>query len=623
MVRPCPPLHKRQTNLKTIFWDIPSQFLRNTVVAIFSTVLAFQLPMPRADSQMFLETSISIRDRSLFDLGVTDVNSDGLLDIFTTNHSSPQSLLQGKKDGGYSESFPDSHLDQDPNFPGLARINYDTELANPGLYIHWRLNTLVLRNHNTKSISGQLELYSPIVIEEKRLAKVNKEQRRLPAGTMHTKLTFSIESGGVLELLPNVSALPISFQIAAPLRAESIYVGPNLISPSASFFDINLRDRHGMAFADINGDFTTDLFITRGGLKGQLNKIPLDLSDKLFTNNGIRFDGSESPQFPKHGCSGRQVAWVDYDTGLDISSEGSFVWLDFDNDLDMDLFWAEKDKFTLYINNGGEFLATEVGANPSNTNSSKLTAADFDNDGDLDIFAASTNGNSVIVNDAGSAKITNAIDFGLPEKSATANWVDYDNDGLVDLHAVPGGLFENTTNIKFVKSSRLGDFENDALSLWRVSDSRCTWFDSDNNGSRDFILVNNLTLKSGRRYSWLFKAWKYLESDLQKNVNYSLLFKNSDTVNNWLQIELVGPPGNRPAIGARVRVFTKTKQYLSFVGSAEGSHYSQGHYRMYFGLGENASLEKLQVLWPDGQEQIIESPEVNQFITIKMPTSND
>ncbi|MBF2079357.1 MAG: ASPIC/UnbV domain-containing protein, partial [Synechococcales cyanobacterium T60_A2020_003] len=74
--------------------------------------------------------------------------------------------------------------------------------------------------------------------------------------------------------------------------------------------------------------------------------------------------------------------------------------------------------------------------------------------------------------------------------------------------------------------------------------------------------------------------------------------------------------GNRPA-GIET---PDGKQQLQEVGAAEGSHFSQGHYRLYFGLGEHETIESVKIVWPDGTQQSIEPPSVDQLWTVTYPS---
>jgi hypothetical protein len=52
------------------------------------------------------------------------------------------------------------------------------------------------------------------------------------------------------------------------------------------------------------------------------------------------------------------------------------------------------------------------------------------------------------------------------------------------------------------------------------------------------------------------------------------------------------------------------------VGGSEGSHYSQGHYRIYFGLGQYPGPFSVRVDWPDGKSTELDDPEVDRLLKI-------
>jgi hypothetical protein len=95
------------------------------------------------------------------------------------------------------------------------------------------------------------------------------------------------------------------------------------------------------------------------------------------------------------------------------------------------------------------------------------------------------------------------------------------------------------------------------------------------------------------------------------------LYQNLANFNHWLQIKLIGPEENRVAIGARVEVETKSGVMLQQVGNAEGSHASQGHYRMYFGLGSEPRPQRVTVIWPDGSTRVLKEPDADRLIVIQ------
>ena len=323
-----------------------------------------------------------------------------------------------------------------------------------------------------------------------------------------------------------IHALPIEFHFDAALSAENIYIGPNLISPVSENFAIQMRDRHGTAWADFNNDDRMDVFITRGGLRGTMPDVPLDFWDELLlgTPNGME-DMGKTLGLAKNGCPGRQAAWIDYNAdnrldlyvvcglgdgsypnklfqqtdkgnfidvaekvGLDIAAIGSFLWLDADLDDDMDLFWSDTRGFFLYKNESGTFSPTHL---LSSRPTVKLTAGDYDNDDDLDIFSASPAGNVLFINTGETFSAVAPLSVGLPQKSMTANWVDYQNDGLLDLHTVPNGLYVRKQTGEFTFTSQL-KVNREKFSPFRVNDACAAWFDVDNNGTRDLLLAKSM-----------------------------------------------------------------------------------------------------------------------------------
>jgi hypothetical protein len=194
---------------------------------------------------------------------------------------------------------------------------------------------------------------------------------------------------------------------------------------------------------------------------------------------------------------------------------------------------------------------------------------------------------------------------GLPDSALTANWVDYDNDGLIDLHLMPGGLYRQESDRTFAATRLL---ESKARGLM---ETRATWFDADNNGSRDLLLAT--------RYedSLSNKIYNKITSQILTTLWKLDLYPNNASENRWLQIKLIGSPGNRPAIGAQVEVTTPNSSQLQAIGQFEGSQYSQGHYRLYFGLGRQEKVDLIKVFWTDGYVQELKNIPTNQLLTIK------
>jgi hypothetical protein len=85
------------------------------------------------------------------------------------------------------------------------------------------------------------------------------------------------------------------------------------------------------------------------------------------------------------------------------------------------------------------------------------------------------------------------------------------------------------------------------------------------------------------------------------NATPSLL-KNTGPRRHFLSLTLEGTKSNRSAIGARVTVESGGRKQIGEVMSG-GSYYSQNELALYFGLGDAASADRIEVRWPSGAVQ--------------------
>src|SRR6202041_1073987 len=88
------------------------------------------------------------------------------------------------------------------------------------------------------------------------------------------------------------------------------------------------------------------------------------------------------------------------------------------------------------------------------------------------------------------------------------------------------------------------------------------------------------------------------------NSNHSVLF------------QLIGTKSNRGAIGARVRVTTSKLSQIDEV-HAGGSYNSTNDTRLHFGLGSEATISKVEVLWPSGVRQEFSDIQADAIYEIK------
>ena len=618
------------------------------------------------------------------DIGVVDANGDDVLDIFTTNHNYRQDLLIADGKGGYRDSLSAWGLDQDPAFPGIEIALTEPDLVAPGVYIYWKgRKTLTIRTHKIKDVGrlqGKLRGYTAIN-EYKAVGIAAQAPLTSPSKgneIPETAMAFAADIDGALDLEIETPGVPISVELEGSLPLTSVFIGREKVSPRSKRFDLTFQDPHGMAWADYNDDGGMDIFVNRGALGGTVRALPEDVSkgiqDQLFVTRAgappYRNIAAEVG-IDKRGCSSRKVNWVDFnrdglldifvncedrgnvetkgeypkqlyrqnpdkhfidvaaEAGLDIPDHEiiDFVWFDADNDGYIDLLTSEDTGFYLYRNHGGKSFSREfIGRgkfvradNPKLKGTGdgywfhdgKLVVADFRGNGRLDVFSASKTGNALLLNDgSGRFSIVDPATVGLPGESVTASWVDFDNDGLIDLYSVPQGLFRQRRDHTFEATGLL------ALPPRKYMAAIANWADLTNDGRRDLILGLNANFS-------LWRWWEKISKDTEDRFAWNLVaYRNAvANGNHWLELRLAGRPGNPQAIGARVALQTAEGQQTQQVGLNDGAFMSQGHYRLYFGLGPHARADQMTIRWPDGQVQELKDVDGDRLHVIRQAES--
>lgn len=575
------------------------------------------------------------RSYSMDDLGVADLDSDGWLDIFSTNHSYREALLRNDRRGSFQDKLLEWGLGQCIEAPSLASSPLKPKLDRPGLYAYSDGLQLVLQAHQQKTpLSGVIVASEPVDLE-------GPAQKREPGGRKSVRIEFSLSADQSVRVLGRGrNRKPIhSLEFAPETDLSAVYLGPEKHSPRGYQLRLKGRDRHGFAWVDYDGDGDCDLFSSRGGGSGKMKASP-ENNDELFLRSPQGYRDEAGPLGIVKGVgSGRQAQWVDQNRdgrldlhhvcgrnapprnhqphqlyiqtptgtlrdeanarGLLLRRPGLARWLDLDMDLWPDLLWSDRKGAAVLLNQGGALQPPiSVGLSRSTP-----TITDLDGDGRPECYYADSITLLTILSD-GTIEPLEAAPLGLPS-SQEAHFVDVDLDGLVDLHLLPGGIYRQEKSskstgppLRFVATGWLRDVHYDDLKY-------SGWFDADNDGDLDFVAAENVTRGPGgcREYQ-------------------IFLYENQLKSGHWLQLELVGPAGNAPALGYRVEVRSGQLTQQAQVGQHEFSRRSHGHYRLYFGLGERTKVDEIRVVAPTGVFRF-SSPRADRLarLDVRPPTS--
>lgn len=113
-----------------------------------------------------------------------------------------------------------------------------------------------------------------------------------------------------------------------------------------------------------------------------------------------------------------------------------------------------------------------------------------------------------------------------------------------------------------------------------------------------------------------------LDGDLELIVNNTnekaSVYRNNAVENkkgNYLQVKLEGKVGNKFGTGSKVYLETGGVNQYQEAYTTRGFQSSVDQV-IHFGLGDARSIASLRVAWPDGKETVVKNPGVNQRITV-------
>lgn len=202
---------------------------------------------------------------------------------------------------------------------------------------------------------------------------------------------------------------------------------------------------------------------------------------------------------------------------------------------------------------------------------------DFNNDGNLDLYVA----NGFVSDEPG-----------------TDYWYDYakivggNRNVIIDANnwpAMDGRTFSGYQTNKIWLNDGAGRFREVSTSVGGALnlDSRSVAYaDLDNNGTLELIVANQ---------NGPVKIYKNYQSG----------------ENNWIGLKLEGLESNKSAIGAVAFLHWDSKQVKKVVMGGD-SFSSQSQRPLHFGLGAIDKVDKIEIRWPSGLIQEIESPEINK-----------
>ncbi len=215
--------------------------------------------------------------------------------------------------------------------------------------------------------------------------------------------------------------------------------------------------------------------------------------------------------------------------------------------------------------------------------------------------------------------------------SWAALFADYDNDGLKDLY-ITNGYLHDYTNLDFLKymddfmATKQGGFQRtDVLELvQKMPSSNVKNYIFRNNGQLNFKdQTTNWGL--GEQSNSSGAAYADLDNDgdldlVVNNINSPAFIyqneANNKLGNQFLKVKLNGENGNVRGIGAKVYVYAQGKSQYQEQMPTRGFQ-SNVSFTMNFGLGKNAKIDSIKVIWNSDKSQVLTNIQPNQTLVLE------
>jgi hypothetical protein len=94
------------------------------------------------------------------------------------------------------------------------------------------------------------------------------------------------------------------------------------------------------------------------------------------------------------------------------------------------------------------------------------------------------------------------------------------------------------------------------------------------------------------------------------------VLENFSNPQHWLTIKTIGTRSNRDGIGARAKLTAGDVVQYASVRSGE-SYLSGNDPRLHFGLGRLSRIDALEIRWPSGYVERLNSVPVDRIVTIE------
>jgi hypothetical protein len=344
------------------------------------------------------------------------------------------------------------------------------------------------------------------------------------------------------------------------------------------------------------------------------DEFPRRLPRALYRNDG---GGKFTDVSAKSGIQVKNTS-----TGVPVAKTLGVAPVDLNNDGWMDFIVANDTVQNFVFTNAHDGTFKEIGAlsgvafdaNGQTRGAMGIDTARYRNDGTLGIgignFANEMTAMYVSQRDACSF-VDEAIQEGVGPASRLLLkfglfFFDYDLDGWLDLLTSNGHLEEEIAKIQASQK-----YHQPAQLFW-------------NHGTGFSVVppakagaISSSPSPDAARPTRTSTATATSTSCSRKSTAPPLLLRNDQNLgHHFLRLKLVGTQANRDAIGAWVKV-RRGNETLAAQVMPTRSYFSQSEFPVTIGLGKTTAIDDLEITWPGGEKQTVESLSPNTTHTVK------